>query len=187
MDTDRKTASISARGTVRRGAGKVTKKSEELGVDAIFEMPGHLLRRCHQIAVAIFIAECEQFDLTPLQYVALAALARNGPQDQATLGGITALDRTTVAVVIKNLEERGLASRHASKKDKRSKIVEITDAGRDLMLRAKASVEHAQDRTVAPLTSRERDQLIRLLTTIADKNNALSRAPKRVRQRAQEG
>ncbi len=156
---------------------------EELGVEAIFEMPGHLLRRCHQIGVAIFINECEPYELTPLQYVTLAALARYGPHDQVTLGGFTALDRTTIAVVIKNLEERALVSRHSSTKDKRSKIVEITDTGRDLLLAAKPYVEHAQDRIVAPLNHREREQLTRLLSKIADGNNALSRAPKRVRSR----
>src|SRR5580658_10623325 len=61
--------------------------------------PGHLLRRCHQISVAIFLDECQAFDLTPLQYVALSALATLGPMDKATIGGVVALDRTTVAVV----------------------------------------------------------------------------------------
>jgi hypothetical protein len=41
------------------------------------DMPGHLARRFQQIAVAVFLAEVEAagFDLTPVQYAALAAIA----------------------------------------------------------------------------------------------------------------
>ena len=37
-------------------------------------MPGHLIRRAQQIAVAIFMEECAEFDLTPVQYAALVAI-----------------------------------------------------------------------------------------------------------------
>jgi MarR family transcriptional regulator, lower aerobic nicotinate degradation pathway regulator len=78
--------------------------------EPFLETPGHLLRRCHQISVAIFLDECQTFDLTPLQYVTLSALAAHGSMDKATISGAVALDRTTVAVVVKNLEERGLVT-----------------------------------------------------------------------------
>lgn len=52
-------------------------------------MPGHLARRFQQIAVAVFLAEVEAagFDLTPVQYAALAAIAANPSIDQITLAG----------------------------------------------------------------------------------------------------
>ena len=143
------------------------------------DMPGHLLRRCHQIAVAIFLDECRAFDLTPLQYGALAALASHGPLDKATLGGATALDRTTVAVVVKNLEERGLVATRPSVHDRRAKLIRITAKGADLLGSVAAEVARAQDRTVAPLEPDERRDLLRLLRKIADANNLLSRAPHR--------
>ena len=140
--------------------------------------PGHLLRRCHQISVAIFLDECEAFDLTPLQYVALSALATLGPMDKATIGGVVALDRTTVAVVVKNLEERGLATTRPSEHDRRAKLVKITK-GLSLASSAQSAVAKAQERTVAPLTVKERDELLRLLRKLAQENNLLSRAPRR--------
>src|SRR6516164_8316058 len=100
---------------------------------APLETPGHLLRRCHQIAVAIFLDECRAFDLTPLQYVAMAALATHGPLDKATIGGAVALDRTTVAVVVKNLEERGFVTIRPSDQDRRAKLIKITTKGLDLL------------------------------------------------------
>ncbi len=45
-------------------------------------MAGHLLRRCQQIAVAIFLEECRSLELTPLQFAVLDSLAQDGPQEQ---------------------------------------------------------------------------------------------------------
>jgi DNA-binding MarR family transcriptional regulator len=140
-------------------------------------MPGHLLRRCQQIAVAIFHDECESLELTPLQFAVLDSLAAGGPQDQVTLGGATALDRTTISVVIRNLEQRGLLRRDKSACDQRAKIVSISAEGRKLLASALPAVESAQRRILAPLESDEKRLLLELLEKLADGNNALSRAP----------
>lgn len=150
------------------------------GQSPIFEMPGHLLRRCWQIAVAVFLDECEAFDLTPLQYVALVSLSRYGPLDQVGLGGVAALDRTTVSVVTKNLEERKLVERTVSPHDKRSKPFAITKAGEEFLEAVRSHVETVQERITHPLTPEELQTFIRLLKKIADENNELSRAPQRV-------
>lgn len=144
-------------------------------------MPGHLLRRCQQIAVGIFLDECREFELTPLQFVALATLHERGPLDQATLSRVTALDRTTAAVVIRALEARGYVWRRQSTKDRRSKVITLTDDGRRLLNESAAMVESAQQRIVAPLDDRERRELARLLDKLASGNNAFSRAPMRER------
>lgn len=148
--------------------------------DDFLSMPGHLLRRCQQIGVAIFLDECRAFDLTPLQYSTLAALDRFGDLDQVSLGGVTALDRTTIVVVLTKLEERGLTMRSPSSRDKRSKIVAITDVGRALLRQVLPSVRTVQERILAPLSLRERTQLVALLAKVADENNAQSRAPYRL-------
>ena len=51
------------------------------------QRPGFLIRRLHQIHVALFQKKCAAFDITPLQYSLLTALARRGTADQTTLGG----------------------------------------------------------------------------------------------------
>lgn len=150
------------------------------GGDYFLAMPGHLLRRCHQIGVAVFLEECRAFDLTPLQFGALAALERFGAMDQARLGGVTALDRTTIVVVLRRLEERGLITREPSERDKRSKEVAITPAGRALLAEVLPYVRRAQERMVSPLSAREQAQLAALLNKMAEGNNRLSRAPHRL-------
>ena len=139
--------------------------------------PGHLMRRCQQIAVSVFLDECREYDRTPLQFAVLTALLQGGPEDQVHLGGRLALDRTTIGVVVKNLEERGLVTRRVSEKDRRSKPVSITGDGETLIYEAVAAAEAAQDRMLAPLTVAERKQFIRLLQKMADGNNSESRAP----------
>jgi MarR family transcriptional regulator, lower aerobic nicotinate degradation pathway regulator len=153
----------------------------------VLDMPGHLLRRCHQISVAIFLDECQAFDLTPLQYVTLSALATYGPLDKARIGGVSALDRTTVAVVVKNLGERGFVTTRPSEHDRRAKLIEITAEGRHLLSSVQGKVANAQERTVAPLSLQERAELMRLLRTIADENNLLSRAPRRMSRGLSQG
>lgn len=143
------------------------------------DMPGHLLRRCHQIAVAIFLDACAEFDLTPLQFAVLETLSNDGPQDQVTLGGATAMDRTTITVLLRNLERRGLLRREKSRLDQRSKIVTVTAAGKRLLEAALPAVEAAQRRIVSPLGAEETGQLLKLLEKLAEHNNDFSRAPER--------
>ncbi|MCA0451745.1 MAG: MarR family transcriptional regulator, partial [Proteobacteria bacterium] len=85
----------------------------------VLNRPGHLARRFQQIAVSVFMAEAEAagYDLTPVQYAALAAVAANKGIDQATLAGLIAYDRTTIGGVVDRLEQKGLVSRRVSKED----------------------------------------------------------------------
>ena len=58
--------------------------------------------------------------------------------------------------------------------------MEITTAGHALVASALPDVRVVQERVLAPLSARERTQLVALLTKIALQNNALSRAPHRL-------
>jgi len=140
-------------------------------------LPGNLLRRCHQISVAIFLRKCEAFRLTQLQYVILSALEEKGTLDQITLGGFTALDRNTVAVVVRKLEDRDLVTRRRNPEDRRSMLVALSDAGRSLRHDAETVVREAQEDILAPLDDDEREILSKLLRKMVATNNELSRVP----------
>lgn len=152
--------------------------------NSLATIPGHLLRRCHQIGVAIFLEDCAEFDLTPLQFAVLQTLAKNGAQDQVSLGGATAMDRTTTALVVSKLEQRELLRRERSTQDQRSKIVSITPTGEKLLRAALPAVKAAQRRIVAPLNAAESARLMELLEKLAQGNNASSRAPQRKPKRS---
>jgi DNA-binding MarR family transcriptional regulator len=87
------------------------------------------------------------------------------------------MDRSSTAQVVGNLERRQLIERQRSDSDQRAKIVRLSETGRSLLAAALARVEAAQQRILAPLDARESNQLMTLLTKLAEGNNAVSRAP----------
>lgn len=141
--------------------------------------PGHLIRRAQQIAVAIFMEECAGFDLTPVQYAALAAIDANPDLDATRLSYLVALDRSTIGSVLERLEAKALVERTPSADDRRVKRLRIRPAGRRLLAEVEESVERAQQRIVAPLDGDERRTFLRLLARLVECNNELSRAPAR--------
>jgi DNA-binding MarR family transcriptional regulator len=147
----------------------------------IHEMPGHLARRFQQIAVAVFLAEVEQagYDLTSVQYAALAAISSNPRIDQVTLAGLIAYDRTTITGVIDRLVQKGLVARHQRKQDRRARELTTTDAGRQTLRGIMPAVAAAQQLMLGGLTEKEATELVRLLQKAISAGNELSRAPLR--------
>ena len=149
-------------------------------VKTIDEMPGHLARRFQQIAVAVFLAEVEQagYDLTPVQYAALAAVGSNPGVDQVTLAGLIAFDRTTITGVVDRLVTKRLITRRESRRDRRARELTITAAGRQTLRGIAPAVEAAQRTMLRGLTDREANELLRLLQKAIAAGNQLSRAPR---------
>ncbi|MBN9496036.1 MAG: MarR family transcriptional regulator [Alphaproteobacteria bacterium] len=150
----------------------------------VLNRPGHLARRFQQIAVSVFVAEAEAagYDLTPVQYAALAALAAVKAHkgiDQATLAGLIAYDRTTIGGVVDRLEQKGLVSRRVSAEDRRARVLEITVAGKRTLAGIEPAVAAAQKAMLRGLDASESAQLLRLLRKAIDASNELSRAPMR--------
>ena len=71
------------------------------------DRPGHLIRRLHQIHVALFLEESSEFNLTPVQFGVLNLLVDRAPRDQVTIATMIGVDRNTAADVIRRLEKRG--------------------------------------------------------------------------------
>jgi MarR family transcriptional regulator, temperature-dependent positive regulator of motility len=146
-----------------------------------YAMPGHLARRFQQIAVAVFLAEVDAagYDLTPVQYVALAAISANPGIDQVTLAGLIAYDRTTITGVVDRLAQKGLVERNESSRDRRARELKVTPAGRKTLSGITPAVEAAQRTMLRGLTQTEATELIRLLQKAIASSNELSRAPLR--------
>ncbi len=125
--------------------------------------PGHLIRRAHQIAVAIFMEEAVQFDVTPVQFAILNALIEEQGEDQATLAARVAFDAATLGSVIGRLETKGWVRRQADALDRRRKLLWITDEGQQAARQMRRGVTAAQQRIMEPLLPAEREQLQALL------------------------
>jgi MarR family transcriptional regulator, lower aerobic nicotinate degradation pathway regulator len=134
------------------------------------ERPGYLIRRLHQIHVALFQEVCAGLEITPLQYSLLSALAARGTADQTRLAADIALDRTTTTGVLKRLEARKLIERPVSEDDRRARVCKLTAAGKKILSRIEAAAREAHRRTLHPLQSEEQAQLISLMQRIVAVN-----------------
>lgn len=125
--------------------------------------PGHLIRRAHQVAVAIFMEETQSFDVTPVQFAILNALIQEPGEDQVTLASRVAFDAATFGSVIGRLEAKGWVRREPADADRRRKLLWITPEGADAAMAMKRAVARAQQRILGPLDPAERGQLTALL------------------------
>jgi DNA-binding MarR family transcriptional regulator len=141
------------------------------------ERPGFLIRRLHQIHVALFMEECAEEGVTPVQYSILSALDQIGTAEQIALSRAVGLDTTNVADVLARLERRRVIRRRVSSKDKRMKVVTLTDTGRELLHRVDAAAARAHARTLEALDPTARDRFMRDLARLVEANNEISRTP----------
>lgn len=130
------------------------------------QAPGHLIRRAHQVAVAIFMEETAEFDVTPVQFAILNALLDGPGEDQVTLSRKVAFDAATFGSVITRLEARGWVRREADATDRRRKLLWVTPEGAEAARRMKRAVGRVQSRILEPLPPTERDQLVALLDRV---------------------
>ena len=149
-------------------------------MDDVYAKPGHLIRRAQQIAVALFMEECAEFDITPVQYASLVAIRENSRIDATRLSALVAFDRSTLGSVLERLEAKGLIERFGSSEDKRIKLLQLTPNGERLLREVEPAVVKAQDRILAPLSREDRHRFMALLAQIVEVNNEWSRVPLRV-------
>jgi DNA-binding MarR family transcriptional regulator len=153
----------------------------------IYSKPGHLIRRLQQIAVAMFVAETDGIDITPVQYSALLAVRNHPGIDQTTLMEIIAFDRSTIGEVIGRLEAKRLVKRVVAASDRRARTLFITPAGRRLLSQLTPKVNAAQERIVEPLTAAERTAFMAMMKRLVDLNNDHSRVPLKISERPKRG
>lgn len=148
---------------------------------ALFARPGFLIRRLHQIHTWLFSEETQQFNITPVQFSLLTALAEHGEMDQNTVALEIGLERTSVAEVLPRLEARGLVERRQSEQDKRVRLVKISRKGRALLKRMEGAVQRAHDRTIEHLSEGERELFMLQLVRLVEVHNDDSVVPLRIR------
>jgi DNA-binding MarR family transcriptional regulator len=120
-------------------------------------MPGHLIRRLHQISTQIFLHRVREagYDLTPVQFAALDALSHSPGIDQAGLANAVAKDRATIGAVVDRLEQKGLLTRDVSHQDKRARVLTLSDEGERVIAALLPVVEGLQHEILAGLDKDE--------------------------------
>lgn len=132
----------------------------------LYAMPGHLIRRVHQISIAIFAEECAASGLTSVQFAALTAISENPGADATRLSSLIAFDRSTLGDVLERLEAKGWILRSPSPHDKRVKLLHLSSAGTQILDQVEPDVQRVQQKLLAPLDPAERAEMMRMLTRL---------------------
>ncbi|WP_051303427.1 MarR family winged helix-turn-helix transcriptional regulator [Comamonas composti] len=144
---------------------------------ALEKLPGHRIRRLQQIAVALFMEETQELNLTPVQYVALSTVHLHEGLDQRRLALHIGFDTSTVASMLNRLESRGLIERKSNPRDRRVRQLSLTAEGLRVLIQAGPGVLRAQERMLAPLGPGKRTQFMELMDILIGANDELARAP----------
>ncbi len=138
----------------------------------MMERPGFLIRRLHQIHVALFYEHCAQFDVTPVQYSVLSALASRGRADQTTLAADVLLDRTTTTGALTRLDARGLVERVEPVRDRRAREWRLTPLGTETLAGMEEAARQAHSETIAALSTSDRQALLELMSRLVAAHGA---------------
>jgi DNA-binding MarR family transcriptional regulator len=99
--------------------------------------------------------------LSPSQSAALASIDRHGPLTPSELAARERIQRPTATRVIARLEEAGLVDRTRDPDDRRSSVVGLAPAGRELLVRVRTRKDAYLSRRLRELDADERATLDR--------------------------
>ncbi|MFM9851152.1 MAG: MarR family winged helix-turn-helix transcriptional regulator [Hyphomicrobiaceae bacterium] len=136
--------------------------------------PIHLLHRVSQCASDIFALEVGDADLTPRQYAILLTVSQNEGLSQTDLVERTGVDRSTLADIVRRMLKKGLLQRRRTKDDARAYAVKLTEEGWRILRTTEPMVKRVDDKILAMLASKQREQFVADLQTIVE---ALSSPP----------
>jgi DNA-binding MarR family transcriptional regulator len=100
-------------------------------------------------------------ELSPTQTAALATIDRHGPLTPSELAVRERIQRPTVTRLIARLEEDGLVQRTRDPQDRRSSLVALAPAGRELLARGRTRKDAYLSRRLRELDSDDRATLER--------------------------
>jgi DNA-binding MarR family transcriptional regulator len=106
------------------------------------------------------MALCREFDLFPPQLMVLKALDR--PRPMREVAETMACDSSNLTGITDRLEERGLVQRTADEKDRRVKLLVLSEAGQRLRREVVGRLNQPPD-AIDALSDRDLESLQRLL------------------------
>jgi DNA-binding MarR family transcriptional regulator len=143
----------------------------------LYRRPGFMIRRAHQIALALFDEAAREFGITTTQYSVLHTLRAWPEIDQVSLCNLIGLDRSTATLVLSTLERNALIERRQDLEDKRRKLLALTPQGRSLLERATPLATAISGPMGEVLSAEELEQMCSLLGRFVQAYNERVRTP----------
>jgi DNA-binding MarR family transcriptional regulator len=147
---------------------------------ALWARPGFLVRRLHQISVAIFHEEMAGLEITPVQYGALMIVADSPGIDQSALAAELGVDRANAGAVLGRLSKSGYLTRQPSPTDRRFIQLKLTAQGNQLLRKAINRAKKVQDRLLEPLATEDRNAFVVMMNQLITASNHVGRAHLRI-------
>ncbi|MEV3859875.1 MarR family transcriptional regulator [Streptomyces sp. NPDC050095] len=129
---------------------------------------GYLLYRLGLRAGQLFNASLQESGLRLRHYALLRFLATSEGALQRELSTRLGYDPSAIVGLVDDLEKAGFAERRPSPEDRRSRIVVLSDKGRDLLRDTDEAGLRVTGQLLEPLAESERETLHALLLRIAE-------------------
>jgi len=131
-------------------------------------LPSWLLNQTSLPAQRLVTEGLSAVDAHRYHYSLLAALDEYEPASQAALGRRCGIDRSDMVALVNELAGKGLVERTPDASDRRRNVITITPGGRRKLGKLDKLLGRIQEELLAPLSSDEREQLVRMLTLVLD-------------------
>jgi DNA-binding MarR family transcriptional regulator len=128
---------------------------------------GYLLKHAQLQLAELTASAMAPFGITGRQLAVLIAVDSRAPLSQQEVARRLGVDRTTMVLLIDELENKGLVQRRRDPDDRRKNVVVLTDAGRATLREASRASDEAERLFLGPLSGDKATQLRRALRAIA--------------------
>jgi DNA-binding MarR family transcriptional regulator len=140
----------------------------EVNLGVLASLIGFRLRMAQLAVYEDFLSDSPGPRLTPGLSAIIILVDANPEMTQQQLCEAIHVDKSTFAITLNRLADRGLIRRVRSRKDRRQNMLRLTKKGGATLLAIRAHVERHEQRVFASLTATERKQLVRLLKKVGE-------------------
>lgn len=105
----------------------------------------------------------ERYGATLQQVHVVTLFSDDKPHSMSWLANLLICDASNVTGIVDRLQAAGLVERKESEKDRRIKMIALTDKGRDLRKNLMLALAE-EEKLITALTEKEKSELVRILT-----------------------
>ena len=123
----------------------------------------------------------QRLEGTSLRAISVLRCAGEGEKTQGEIADLACLDKSTMVHTVDDLEQAGLATRTPSQKDRRARVVQVTEAGRELVASTEDVLGALHDEVLGRLPEADREPFLRSLAKLVEGRTTepADRAPRR--------
>ncbi len=154
------------RGVVQAESGPDAKTQPPVHLPPPEASTGYLLAQAGGHARRLFGRVLADFQVSAHHLGVLMALSHLGPTSQQRVSAMVGVDPRNTTPLVDALAARGLLARGPDPEDRRRHLLELTDAGRDLLADLVAASELLEDELLGGLAADQRTELHRMLLVV---------------------